>query len=307
MRTVYLKDGITLTEALKNAKKGDRIILEARTYYEKIVINVPDLTIEGQRGSEIVFGDYANKIHSDGLQFNTFRTYTVNVLSKNVTFKNLTIENDVYDPKSKGQAVALSVLGDGFFAENVTLKSAQDTLFLGPLPDDLIFRYTHFLNDDERYIEGEVHSCFQNCSIFGSVDYVFGCGTAFFEGCSFTNIDDGRTVGYVAAPSHSLKQKDGFTFLNCKFDCVENLDATVYLARPWRDYGKCTFISCKFGKHISPKAFDRWSKSYRNQTSRFELYDCKTQNPISFTKYPDGMYISALLSRMNKLKRTLDE
>ena len=37
-----------------------------------------------------------------------------------------------------GQCVALSVNAKRFYAENVELKSTQDTLFMAPFPDDLV-------------------------------------------------------------------------------------------------------------------------------------------------------------------------
>lgn len=285
METVYLEANQTISQAIKNAPENAQIMLEGKVYREKIIVDKRGITLRGVNGkTKIVYGDYAKKIHADGMEYNTFRTYTVNVVAPDVTFCDLCIENDSYEPKTKGQAVALSVYGDNFRAENVTLKSAQDTLFSGPLPDDLIFRYDGFLPDGERYFEGEARSYFKDCTVYGSVDYVFGCGTAYFSHCKLVNINDGRSVQYVCAPAHSLKQKRGFTFYKCEFTSEEGLKAFVYLARPWRDYGKCSFISCKLNNRVIGELFDRWNDTVRYLTARFEVFDTPHEKMVTWGK-----------------------
>lgn len=282
MKTIYIQPNQSLNEILKTCNSGDQIVLLNKVYREKVRIFTPNITIIGGDETIIVNDDCANKVHQDGLDYNTFRTYTLGIFAENVCLKNLTVVNDAGNPIEKGQAVALTVYAKGFKAENLTLKSLQDTLFLGPLPDDLITRYDGFLTDYERYVEGELESYFVNCKIYGSLDYVFGSGTALFENCDFININDNRAIGYVCAPSHSLKQALGFTFYNCNFTKEEGFNSEIYLARPWRDYGKCTFISCKTPS-ITPQAFDRWNDTYRNQTARFEHFDCSL-NPVDWAK-----------------------
>ena len=275
MSGIILSGGETISSALARAKKGDTIVLEDKTYREKTEIDVPDVTIVGGGANcRIVYGDYAKKTHADGMEYNTFRTHTVIVTAKNVTIKDLKIENDAGAPAEKGQQIALSVYADGFRAENVTLVSTQDTLFCGPLPDDLITRYDGFLPDKHRYFEGQTEQLFFKCRIFGSVDYVFGCGSAYFVDCDFITVDDGRKEAFVAAPAHALKQKNGFTFINCRFTLGGDFAKTVYLSRPWRDYGKAVFINCAT-ECICGEVFNKWNDTDRDKTARFGVYGVK--------------------------------
>ena len=46
--------------------------------------------------------------------------------------------------------MALSVYGDDFLMEDCLLRSTQDTLFVGPLPQDLIRRYVDLLPPELR-------------------------------------------------------------------------------------------------------------------------------------------------------------
>jgi pectinesterase len=169
----------------------------------------------------------------------------------------------------KGQEVALSVVADRFRMENCRLVSTQDTLFLGPLPSDLIGRYEGFLLDPLRR-GGPMKQEFLSCTIEGTVDFIFGCGEARFENCEIRSLNDKRNIGYVAAPSHGLRQKEGFTFRNYCLTCEEGVaPGSIYLARPWRDYGMVRFENCTYGPHIATVGFDPWSGTRRDLTARF--------------------------------------
>ena len=111
---------------------------------------------------------------------------------------------------------------------------------------------------------------FADCVIEGTVDFIFGCGDCLFENCEIRSLKDARNVGYVAAPAHSLEQKKGIRFVGCRFTCEEGVTpGSVYLARPWRDYGLACFENCSYEAHIHPAGFDPWSGTDRDRTARF--------------------------------------
>ncbi len=252
------------------APAGAAICLESGTYRQKVMIRTPDLTIIGAGwDTVIVWDDHAKKPHPIGWEYNTFRTFTLAVCADGVTMKNLTIANDALQPEVKGQEVALSVVADRFRMENCRLVSTQDTLFLGPLPSDLIGRYEGFLLDPLRR-GGTMRQEFIDCTIEGTVDFIFGCGEALFENCLIRSLNDKRNIGYVAAPSHGLRQREGFTFRNCRLTCEDGVTpGSIYLARPWRDYGMARFENCTYGPHIAAAGFDPWSGTRRDLTARF--------------------------------------
>ena len=150
-----------------------------------------------------------------------------------------------------------------------TLSSTQDTLFLGPLPPDLIERYNGFLPDELRQ-PGLLRQHFSRCHIEGTVDFIFGCGEAVFDSCEIRSLCDARDIGYAAAPAHSLSQEEGFLFSHCNFTCAAGVTpGSIFLARPWRDYGLCRFKDCSYGPHIAPEGFDKWNDTQRDRTARF--------------------------------------
>ena len=274
MNTVNAYPGENLEKLINSAAPGTRIVLAPGTYREKIEIRVPDIEIAGSSPADtrIVWGDYAKKLDEKGVEYNTFRTYTVAVLAPNVTFRDLTVENDALKPEEKGQEVALTVCADGFLAERCTFLSTQDTVFCGPLPPDLIIRYDGFLKDELR-AGGEMRQIFRNCLIAGNVDFIFGCGDALFDSCEIRSVYDVRGHGYAAAPAHTQEQDVGFVFSRCRFTCEDSVKSgSIFLARPWRDYGKCSFIDCEYARHISPEGFDKWNDTERDKTARFAEY-----------------------------------
>jgi len=253
------------------AGEGDVIVLSEGDYRQKTMIRTPGLTVTGAGAgrTRLIYNDYARKEHPIGGEFNTFRTYTLAVCADRVTIENLSVVNDALQPETLGQEVALSVVGTDFLMRSCTLSSTQDTLFLGPLPSDLIGRYEGFLDDGLR-AGYRMNQRFENCLIEGTVDFIFGCGDTLLENCEIRSLVDARDVGYVAAPAHDLCQKEGFRFRNCRFTCEEGVThGSIYLARPWRDFGLSRFEDCSYGPHIALEGFDKWNDTRRDLTARF--------------------------------------
>lgn len=277
-----------LQAVFDRACPGDVIELAEGEYRAKSVIFTRGLTLAGAGAdrTRIVWDDYAKKLDGSGVEYSTFRTWTLAVCAGGVTMRDLSVVNSALHPEEKGQEVALTVYADGFTMERCRLSSTQDTLFLGPLPPDLIERYDGFLPDHLRG-DKTCRQRFTDCLIEGTVDFIFGCGEAVFENCEIRSLADARGAGYAAAPAHSLEQTEGFRFRNCRFTAAEGLaPGSVYLARPWRDYGLCVFQDCLYGTHISPLGFDRWNDTRRDLTARF--YETPpVQGRVAWTKRPE--------------------
>ena len=271
MRELIVQPGEDVQAVLDNAPPGSVVRFEAGVWRQKLVVRTQGLRLIGAGAEKtvLVYGDYANKLDAQGREYNTFRTWTAAVCADDVEIRGLSIVNDALDPAVKGQEVALSVYGDSFRMEDCVLRSTQDTLFLGPLPPDLIERYEGFLPDELRQ-DRPLSQSFFNCRIEGSVDFIFGCGAAVFEDCEIVSVFDGRDHGYVAAPAHSLSRREGFLFRRCSFKQGDGVaDHSHFLARPWRDYGLAVFENCTYGNHIRPEGFDPWRDSGRDKTARF--------------------------------------
>ncbi len=271
MQEIFITPDDRLQAVFDRAQPGTVIHLAPGVYRQKAMIRTPGLTLvgAGMDKTRLVFDDYARKSDAQGFAYITFRTYTLAVCEDRVTLRNLSVINDALQPEIKGQEVALSVVGDDFHMENCRLSSTQDTLFAGPLPEDLVERYEGFLDDSLRR-SGPMRQHFKNCLIEGTVDFIFGCGQALFENCRLHSRRDARNMGFVAAPAHGPEQGRGFVFCGCDFTCEEGVTPeSIYLARPWRDHGLASFENCTYGPHIAPAGFDKWNDTHRDQTARF--------------------------------------
>lgn len=300
MKTLFLSPEHDVQSLINALNEPAVIYMEKGIYRRKIEITADNVTLIGcGKDTVITYDDYARKIHADGQEYNTFRTYTLCVTGNNVTLKNLTIVNSNTNPQEVGQCVALSVHGTNFRADNVELVSTQDTLFLSPFPDDLVVRYRDFLPPRQLYREGRSLHVFTNCRIAGSVDFIFGCSEAYFENCEIISVSDARNIGFVAAPAHPLAEEHGFTFINCAFNCSGANENTVYLARPWRDFGKCVFIDCALGKQIKPELFDKWNDTQRDRSARFCFYGLRgiDINPVDWAKVLTFAQVENIIAR----------
>lgn len=260
----------SINKALTQMSSGDILLLNDGVYQEKVEIWLNNIIIRAKHSGKAIISnkDYYHKIMSDGNECNTFHTYTLYIGGNDIRLEGLVIQNEALPSKIYGQAVALHVDGNNFSCENCTITSAQDTLFTGPLPQDLCERYAYFYPSEK--LKGlPSKQIYKHCTIKGDVDFIFGCATALFEECTIITVDSKRfTPSFVCAPAHPKDLPYGYLFYHCEFKGTDK----TYLARPWRDYGCASFIDCKLDNHILPEGFDKWNDTNRDKTARFYEY-----------------------------------
>ncbi len=264
MISIEGKEYSSLKRALADIE-GNKVIEIDGCVHEQVVIDKPDVTV---RGGTIEYGLGAYEILSDGIKRGTFRTYTVLVDADNVTFENVTVLNS--NGYKEGQAIALMIDGNDFRAVNSVISSYQDTLFLGPLPESEYEKggFRGPLENRERVFRKAV---FDNCRIEGSIDFIFGGGQGYFHDCEIKSLNINQKInGYICAPSTPADKSYGFVFDHCDFTSEEDMDNSVYLARPWRDYGKCLIVNSHFGKHIRKEGYSDWNKKHAQNTCEFK-------------------------------------
>ena len=236
----------TLQEAIESARAfmdyTVTIYVKNGVYKEKVIVPswVENIDIIGEDRDKtiITYDDHAN-INKMG----TFRTYTVKVEGSDITFKNLTIENNA---AQLGQAVALHTEGDRLKFINCRILGNQDTIYTGA-------KFTRLY--------------FKDCYIDGTTDFIFGPSTALFEDC----IIHSKRNSYVTAASTPKEAKYGYVFKHCKLTAEPGVDK-VYLGRPWRPYAYTLFMECELGKHIVLAGWHNWGKQSNEETARYMEY-----------------------------------
>ena len=239
------------------------IYIKKGTYKEKVIIpqwltNI-ELCGEDRDQTVITYDDHANIIMDarfwpaetseqlmamgNRAKLGTFRSFTVRVDANDITFKNLTIENNA---ARLGQAVAVHTQGDRLTFGNCRFLGHQDTVYTG-MPRTRIY--------------------FKDCYIEGTTDFIFGPSTAWFEHCEILC----KANSYITAASTPQDVPYGYVFNDCRISCAEGVDK-VYLGRPWRDYGYTLFMNCELPRQIRPEGWHQW-RPEAVKTARYMEYN----------------------------------
>lgn len=244
-------------------------ILEG-VYQERIVIKQSNISLIGLGHVIISNGAYAKQRDKEGREIGTFETATLYLDGKNVHLENLTIENTAGQGKDIGQAVALYANCDDSTFKNCRLLGHQDTLFTSPLPDKKKDG-SLFLN--KRPTHSKYHQYYDNCFIEGTVDFIFGGASAYFNRCVIKSREreEKALPGYITAASTPKGQAYGFIFNQCVI-MSENLEKSVYLGRPWRPYAKVRFQKCKMDDSIHIDRWHDWGSKANRKTITFEEF-----------------------------------
>ncbi len=266
-------DYATVTEALEGIRAymdyTVTVHIADGIYKEKIVIPswLKNVVFEGASAEGTII---TNDHHANIDNMGTFRTYTVKVDASEVTFKNLTIENNA---PQLGQAVALHTEGDKLHFSNCRFLGNQDTVFTGGKNTRLLF---------------------DNCYIEGTTDFIFGPATAYFKGCTIHSKRD----SYITAASTPEDVAVGYVFDGCRLTAADDVKK-VYLGRPWRPYAHTMFINCEMGSHIRPEGWHNWNNADNEKTARYGEYGSKgpgaqAQGRVQWASNPDAQTAAAL-------------
>jgi len=229
-------------------KNETKIYIKKGIYKEKLVLpaSKTNVTFIGEETNETIltYNDFAQKHNSFGEEMGTTGSTSFFIFGDGFKAKNITFENSA---GPIGQAVAVRVDGDKVIFQNCKFLGNQDTLYLH--------------GDKSRQY-------YKDCYIEGTVDFIFGWSTAFFENCEIFC----KNTGYVTAASTNKESAFGFVFKNCKItgSAEEN---TFYLGRPWRDYAQTVWINCFMDKHIKPEGWHNWNKPIAEQTTFYAEYN----------------------------------
>ena len=224
-------------DAVRPGTAGNPAIIRIRSGTYRARLRVPrekrfiQLVGDDPATTVLSFNLYASQLGPDGKPIGTFSTATVEIDADDFSAKNITFEN-IAGPR--GQALALRVDGDRDLFRNCRFLGWQDTI--------LDSRGRHY---------------YDHCAVSGSVDFIFGDGTAVFNQCDITEIRD--SGGVLTAPSTPQNQPFGLVFLHCRImKAADVRPASTTLMRPWMDYGMSAFIDCAMADDISPKGWSEW-------------------------------------------------
>ncbi|TNF43145.1 MAG: pectin esterase [Bacteroidetes bacterium] len=235
--------------AIPDFRKNRTVIfIKSGIYKEKLVLPASKTNVtfigEDVEKTILTYDDFASKKNRFGEEMGTTGSSSFFIFAEGFTAENITFENSA---GPVGQAVAVRIDGDMVAFRNCRFLGFQDTL------------YPHGEKSRQYY---------KNCYIEGTVDFIFGWSTAVFDECTIYCKDH----GFITAPSTLEETRFGFVFIHCKIT-GNAPEASFYLGRPWRPYGKSVFIECEIGNHIKPEGWDNWGKTENERTAFFAEYN----------------------------------
>jgi pectin methylesterase-like acyl-CoA thioesterase/acetyl esterase/lipase len=224
------------------------IFVKAGTYRERVYVQRERGNIhvigEDREKTVLVYNQHANLPGPDGKTIGTFRTPTLQIDGDGMIWENLTIANDAGKPgpRPDGPAVsqALALRADG---------------------DRLEFRGCRFLGWQDTILVNRGRHYFADCYIEGSVDFIFGAATSYFDRCRIHVVGD----GYITAASTPKDTAHGLVFADCRITGAEGVK--TYLGRPWRDFAKTVFLRTDMSVAVRPEGWHNWNKPQAEQTT----------------------------------------
>ncbi|QUQ65389.1 pectinesterase family protein [Kutzneria sp. CA-103260] len=218
------------------------ITIASGNYREVVTIDKPFVTLKGTGSSPrdvVIVNNHSAGTHG------TAGSATMFVSGHDFLAANLTISND-FDPSkatSGAQALALNLSADRAVFRDVRMLGNQDTLYLA--------------NSARAYLA--------NCYVEGTVDFIFGGGTAVFD---HSSIHEKRNTGSpITAASTPATSKYGLLFYKSTITGAaanvtslgrpwgqnaqvlyreSSLSNTITGAQPWTDMGTSTWQRARF-------------------------------------------------------------
>ncbi|OAD79581.1 carbohydrate esterase family 8 protein [Phycomyces blakesleeanus NRRL 1555(-)] len=189
---------------------------------------------------------------------------TLSIYGTNVKIYNMIIAN-IYPQTRNIANLALNVQAKKASFYNVKFYGFQDTVYIG-------------LNTT---------SYFKNCYIEGSVDYVYGEGTATNRPSSFITAQKRATAssegGFYFNKCHiipTLPSGPLVTTYNStiSFTSSSQFSQSTYLGRPWSKYARVIYMYSNFGINVKSAGWSQWSDASPN-TSDVLFGEYKNSGP----------------------------
>ena len=127
--------------------------------------------------------------------------------------------------------------------------------------DRLVFRHCRFLGWQDTILVNRGRHYFADCSIEGSVDFIFGGAAAYFDRCRVHCLAD----GYITAASTPKDQPQGYVFADCTVTGDDGVK--TYLGRPWREFARTVFLRTTMSAAVRAEGWHNWHKPAAERTT----------------------------------------
>ncbi|KAJ2956519.1 hypothetical protein NQZ79_g7629 [Umbelopsis isabellina] len=256
----------TITEALASLPNDNTtwtVAIDDGTYNERITISRSNTILQPLQplatgAPNTVFVEYSAGHDTQSTTGSDVDSAVVIITGTNVQLSQITVAN-IYPQTRNFANLAMAIQAPEASLYWVNLYGYQDTL--------LIDRgATSYLN---------------HCYVEGSVDFIWGYGTAYFDSCTIASNAAGGSI--TAHNRASASAPGGFYFDYCSvtatipsgpiastadktlsFSSTSQFPNSCYLGRPWDQYAKVVYMNSVLNSQINPAGWSIWSASDPN-------------------------------------------
>lgn len=250
------------------------ILVKPGTYTERIYVQRErgNIALIGEDAATtvITYGLHANLPGPDGKNIGTFRTPTMQIDGDGFVVENITLANSAGEPGPRPGAPAV--------AQALALRVDADRV---------VFRHCRFHGWQDTILVNRGRHYFADCYIEGSVDFIFGAATAYFERCAIHCLKD----GYVTAASTPEGAAHGFIFADCRITGRDGVKS--YLGRPWRNYAQTVYLRTEMSAVIRPEGWHNWNKPAAEKTTRYAEFASTGPGGTAATRAPWAHQLTA--------------
>ncbi|XP_004515520.1 pectinesterase-like [Cicer arietinum] len=227
-----------LTRVPEKSKKPFVIYIKEGVYpeYVEVTKHMTHVVFVGDGGKKTIIT--GNKNFIDGV--NTYRTASVAIQGDHFVAINMGFENSA--GPHKHQAVALRVQGDKTIFFNCSMDGYQDTL------------YVHTMRQFYR-----------DCTISGTIDFVFGNALAVFQNCKFV-VRKPMSNQQCIVTAQGRKERfqpsaiviQGGSIVSDPEFYPVRFDNKAYLARPWKNFSRTIIMDAFIDDLIHTDGYLPW-------------------------------------------------
>lgn len=228
-----------------------------------ISVNKPNVHLIGQDVDKVIIasdrqdGGDKNNWQKPWYHVNAGATIEVQSGADGFLLSGVTVDNENWtkDCKAGPQALCLNTDADRIVFDGVRARSYQDTY----------------------KTNGTFKRAFwNNSTIEGSVDFIYGNGDVWFEN---TTLDINRDKGgWIVAPNHEKETRWGYVFNNTTITTHYASDPSTYsisFGRPWHEFPKTVFLHTVM--ELTPIA-GYWSETMGGLPALWAIYDIRDKN-----------------------------
>ncbi|KAJ8562442.1 hypothetical protein K7X08_011733 [Anisodus acutangulus] len=184
------------------------------------------------------------------------------------------------------RSATFAVKGQGFIARDMTFENTagpqkhQAVAFRSDSDLSVLFRCAVRGYQDTLYAHS-MRQFFRDCTITGTVDFIFGDGTAVFQNCQIlARLGLPQQKNTITAQGRKeAAETTGFSIqfsnISGEPDLLASLNSTyTYLGRPWKTYSRTVIMKSYMSNVIRPQGWLEWNGNISLDT----LYYAEYQN-----------------------------